>query len=345
MFDVITIGTATRDVFLESDLFRVVHDPMHLKRLGFRTGEAQCFALGGKVEIGAPTLTVGGGAANAAVTFARQDLKTAAVIKIGRDENGAAVLRDMKKEKVSSVALYDKGAMTAYSVILLSNSGERTILDYRGASAKMEKSEIPFKRLKAKWAYIVPGKIPFSVISLIVAHLKSQGAKIAVNPSRHYIELGAKQLKPILSRLDVVIMNREEASYLTGVRYEEEHKIFRRLDELVDGIAVMTDGPKGVMVSDGDRVFSAGIFREKKLVDRTGAGDAFGSGFVSGLMSRGFESGRRASTEAIKYAIRLASANATSVVEAVGAQPGILRKNQFKRDARWKNFKISTSRL
>jgi len=51
MFDVIAIGTATRDVFLISPLFKVLRDPKHLEKIGFKTGEAQCFALGAKVEV------------------------------------------------------------------------------------------------------------------------------------------------------------------------------------------------------------------------------------------------------------------------------------------------------
>jgi ribokinase len=344
MFDVLTIGTATRDVFIKSDVFKVIHDPEHLKKLGFPTGEAEYLPLGGKVEIPEPAVTVGGGAANAAVTFARQGFKTAAFMKLGRDEAGEEVIKTLKKDRVTTVPLYSSDKGTAFSVIMLSPTGERTILNYRGASEEVQKGEVPFKKLKARWAYIVPGRIPFATISLIVAHLKSQGAKIAMNPSRHYIELGAKQLKPILSRLDVVIMNREEASYLTGVRYEDEGKIFRKLDELVDGVAVMTDGPKGVWVSDGDCIFSAGIYKEKKLADRTGAGDAFGSGFVAGL-ARMTKPGARFSEAAIEYAIRLGSANATSVVESIGAQGGILKRADFENNGRFKKLSLKVKEI
>lgn len=344
MFDILTIGTATRDVFIKSDAFKVLKDPAHLEKLGFKTGEAECFALGGKIEIGAPEATVGGGAANTAITFARQGFRTGALMKLGRDEAGEAVIKTLKKDKATTLPLYSSDKGTASSVILLTSGGERTILNYRGASEEVQKGEIPFKKLKSRWAYIVPGRIPFSVISLIVAHLKSQGAKIAMNPSRHYIELGAKQLKPILSRLDVVIMNREEASYLTGIKYEDEKKIFRKLDELVDGIAVMTDGPKGALVSDGECIFSAGIYKEQKLVDRTGAGDAFGSGFVAGL-ARMAKPGARFSEAAIEYAIRLGSANATSVVESVGAQNGILKKADFENNRRWKKLALKVKEI
>ena len=128
MFDVLTIGTATRDVFLQSPYFRVVHDPQHLRRLGFPAGDAQCFALGAKIQVSPPVLAVGGGAANSSVTFARQGLKTGAVVGIGRDANGKAALADLESERVKTLPIYDPKQMTGYSVILLSPDGERTIL-------------------------------------------------------------------------------------------------------------------------------------------------------------------------------------------------------------------------
>lgn len=341
MYDVLTIGTGTRDVFLESKLFKVVYDPVHLKKLGFVSGEAQCFALGGKIEIKAPTLTVGGGAANAAVTFARQGFRTAALMKLGRDENGAAVVSVLKKERVTTLPIFDKKAMTAYSVILLSPSGERTILNYRGASEDMRLGEIDWKSLRARSVYIVPGRISFAVMRRMVAHFKRQGALVAMNPSKYYLELGAKKLAPVLRSLDVVIMNREEASYLTGKDYGKERAIFKSLDKMVPGIAVMTDGPNGVKVSDGEKIYRAGIFKERKLIDRTGAGDAFGSGFVSGLL----RSKNHLSPAAVRYAIRLGSANATSKVEYIGAQSGILSRSRFLREKRWQHFPILKKNL
>ncbi len=325
MFDVITIGTATRDIFLTSPLFKVLKDPVHLEKIGFKTGEAECFALGSKLEVKKPVFTVGGGAANAAVTFARQGFRTAAVVKIGEDESGKAVLAHLKEEKVATLGGRDKKDGTGYSTILLAPTGERTILVYRGASEDWTKKDAPLAKLKARWAYIAPGKIPFSLMEEILKTLKKRGVKIAMNPSRYYLEIAAKHPQVLFKYLDVVSVNREEASYLTGVGYKHDRGIFKKFDELIQGIAVMTDGPKGARVSDGRYIYTAPIFKERKLADRTGAGDAFGSGFVAGLMIK----------NDINFALRLASANATSVVEDIGAEAGILRrkdiaKNRFK---------------
>ncbi|HTY39596.1 MAG TPA: carbohydrate kinase family protein [Candidatus Paceibacterota bacterium] len=344
MFDVITIGTATRDVFLHSKGFRIVHDPKHLKRLGFPTGEVQAFALGAKLEVDTPVFTVGGGAANAAVTFARQGFRTAALYKIGRaDNHGQAVLKDMKKEGVVSWAAFDAEKMTAYSVVLVAPTGQRTILNYRGASEDMAKSNVPFSKLKARWAYIVPGRIDLGVMLAVIKRLRANGTKIAMNPSAHYLEMGASRLRPLLKHLDLISVNREEAAYLTGLPYAAEKKIFKWLDEWVSGIALMTDGPNGALVSDGKRLYEVSALRAR-VVDTTGAGDAFGSAFVSALVREKPVSDGCYSEAAMREAIRRALANSTSVVEYIGAQPGILTKRQLS-EKRWQHVPVRVHTL
>lgn len=72
---------------------------------------------------------------------------------------------------------------------------------------------------------------------------------------------------------------------------------------------------------------------KKKLVDRTGAGDAFGSGFISGLLHYkvNLNDLNKINPKYILEAIKLASANATSVVEHIGAQAGILTFSDYKK--------------
>ena len=335
MFDVITIGTATRDIFLTSPLFKVLRDPAHLKKIGFKTAEAQCFALGGKIEISKPILTTGGGATNAAVTFSRQGFKTAALIKIGEDQAGKDILDELVREKITTLKLQTNNNGTAHSTILLAPSGERTILVYRGASEDLKLKEIPFDKLKAKWLYISPGRISFETVKKVIDYAAGRKIPVAFNPSQYFIDLGIKKLKPILMKSKAVILNREEASCLTKADYENSKEIFKRLDKVVAGLAVMTDGPRGAMVSDGFNIYQAKGFEGKKVIDRTGAGDAFGSGFVSGLIQK----------RDIKYAIRLGMANAASVVEYIGTKEGILTKKEFEKSKRWQHLPIKISKL
>ncbi|MEK7076631.1 MAG: PfkB family carbohydrate kinase, partial [Patescibacteria group bacterium] len=97
---------------------------------------------------------------------------------------------------------------------------------------------------------------------------------------------------------------------------------------------VMTDGANGSLVSDGRYIYRAGIFEEKVLADRTGAGDAFAAGFVAGMIQK----------NDVHYAMRQAAANATSVVEHVGAQAGILKKGDLN-NKRWKYLDLDIEPL
>lgn len=331
MFDIVTIGTATIDVFLKSRNFKVLKDPHFTAQAGFPEHEAQCFALGSKLEVEELCMATGGGATNSAVTFARQGLKTATVCRLGKDENAEIIKKDLKKEKVETFLIHDPAHQTAYSTILISEDGERTIMVYRGASASLKFDELPLSKIDARWAYITPGSMKLESLQKLFKCFTDKKTKIAFNPSRAQLELGIEKLGQILHAVDVFIVNREEGSYLTGQPFEKEREIFKVLDKAVEGIVVMTEGPKGVMVSDGKMLYRAGTFKEKKLVDRSGSGDAFGSGFVAALVKGG----------KIEDGIRFGSANATSVVEYIGAKKGILTEGGLKRDARWRNLEIS----
>jgi ribokinase len=81
-------------------------------------------------------------------------------------------------------------------------------------------------------------------------------------------------------------------------------------------VVIISDGPNGVMASDGKTIVRAGMYEDVKVIDRTGAGDAFGSGFLS----------QWAEGKSLKDSIVFASANSTSVVTKIGAKTGILRK-------------------
>ncbi len=333
MLDVITLGTATRDVFITGEGFTVTRDRTFLEKLGFRSEEAECFAMGAKMEIERPVMTLGGGALNAAFTFASFGFRTGACFKVGKDEFGEGIARFVKGAGITPFVSFDTKEGTGYSTIILNKDGERTVLAYRGASSAISKKDIPFSKLKAKWLYVVSGHLPFALLLSLVEHGKRAGAKIALAPSKFHLKLGLRKLSPVFQKTDIVFMNREEAAELTREDYAKEKNIFRAFDGVVPGIAVMTEGGKGSLVSDGRYLYRAGIF-SGEVKDRTGAGDAFGSGFVAGLLQGGD----------IPYALRLGTANATSVVEDIGAQAGVLTKKQFA-DKRWKYLDLDVEPL
>lgn len=326
MFDVITIGSATRDVFLLSS--------------NFKTADGKQFLpAGAKIEIDKIIFSTGGGSTNAATTFSRQGLKTAALFKVGCDESSEYILDKIKKEKISSLAIKDDDKGSDYSTILINSSGERTVLVHYGASGDLGFSDIPFKKVKSKWAYVASGDISFKEIEKIFNYFYKNKTLIAFNPSKKIINMGLKKIKSLLDKTEVLLLNLDEGAELTRINIKKEKEIFQKLGYAVKGIVVMTKGPNGVMVSDGKNIYQSGIFNGI-VVDRTGAGDAFGSGFVAGLIQNKIQNTKYNIQDTIKYAIRLGSANATSVVSKIGSKEGILTKQKFEKDKKWKNLQI-----
>ena len=334
MFDIVTIGSATRDNFLSID-YKLIDWP--------DTPEKKALALpfGEKLEADDVFFTIGGNAVNASVTFARQGFKTACVAKLGSDF-GASDLKDrLKKEGVNTKFMASsKELPTAYSVLLL-EKGERTIISYPGASHTLSLDDLNLKKLKSKWWYVSLSGESHEIYSDLVRFAKENNIKIAFNPTGHHLKHKKEQILESLKDLTFLVLNEGEAATLTGISFNKPYEVFKALDEMVPGIVAVTSGDKGVTVSDGKNIYTAGIFPEQKIADRTGAGDSFGSGFVAGLL-RGEE---KPGVEDIKYAIRLASANATSVVESLGASEGALMKKDFEKNSRWQDFNVEVKSI
>ncbi|MEK7151633.1 MAG: carbohydrate kinase family protein [Patescibacteria group bacterium] len=321
MYDVITIGSATRDVLLKAEGFEL------RKHGDSPTGVEQCFPLGSKIEVEEIVFTTGGGGTNAAVTFGRQGFKTACVGVVGEDSIGQRILNELKKEKIKTFFQEHNDNKTAYSVILVHSNAERTILSYKGEGQHFDVKRVPFGKLKSKWIYIDSLGGHYDLFEALVNHAVKNNIKIACNPGGKEIEMGAEKLKPLLSKIDIFITNKEEGIQLLGEELTESHEhVLNELQKVIKGIVVVTDGHNGVRVRLNDREFRAGV-PDSPIVERTGAGDAFGSGFVSEYIRQIKASSRE--PEAIMKAIQFGTANASSVVTKFGGKAGILKKGDW----------------
>lgn len=313
MFDIVSIGSTTRDVFINLEDFRT------LDMADFSTGKAICFPLGSKIEIKKMVFASGGGGTNTAVTFARQGLSTACIGVTGDDFNGHEILDELDKEDVE-IKYFQKhyDDHTAYSVILVDSFGERTILSYKGEGQHFDASKVDFDQIQTKWLFLDSLGGHYDLLEKAVNWAVANNVKLATNPGGKELAHGLEKLKPLFKNFSIIIMNQEEAAGLTGIDYKKEEEIFKFMDEIIGGIFVMTKGPEGVVVSDGKNVYRAGV-PDSPIVERTGAGDAFSSGFISEYIRSGD----------VSRAIQLATANASSVVTQYGAKAGILKKDDW----------------
>ena len=328
MFDVVTFGSATRDIFVRSKDFKIIESA------DFLTGKALAVGAGEKVYVEEVIFSSGGGGTNCAATFALQELRTAYVGLVGHDLPGREIIKELGGLGVETDFIKITNQIgTPVSIILSAPKKERSILVYEGASHLLVKEDVPWEKIKqAKWFYLsgLSGKAS-KVFSEIINFAKKNEIKLAVNPGHDQLTNDLEVLKSLLDKIDILIVNQEEASIITGIDYKKEEEVFEKFDELVPGIAVMTKGPEGVAVSDGKNIYRAGI-PESGYIDRTGSGDAFGSGFVAGIIQE----------NNIEYAIQLATANATSKVQQIGAKNGLLKKGEW---GEWEKVQVAISEL
>lgn len=311
MVKICALGAASQDVFLSGKGIRAELDP--------RTNEymeefSQDFKLGAKIGVDKVSFATGGGATNAAVTFARQGLESSFIGKLGRDIASHGVLEELDKEQVDTGrVIYHDSLGTQYSTILLADNGERTILVYRGAANSHERSDyeqVDFSGLD--WIYVSSFAGAMDALDVIFDRAKSAGVKVAFNPGEAELK-EADKLRGLLENVDVLLVNKEEAAKVVEGNSSEE--LARHAVNLVP-VVVVSDGPNGVVATDGKTVISAGMYEDVPVLDRTGAGDAFGSGFLS----------KYAVGQSLKDAVVFASANSTSVVQKIGAKEGILHQ-------------------
>lgn len=312
MVKICALGSASQDVFISGEGISSQLDPKINK---YAKEFVQPFKLGAKINVEKVNFATGGGATNAAVTFARQGLSSSFIGKMGNDVAADVVISELDKEYIdSSQVVRDEKGGTQYSTVLLTDSGERTILIYRGAatSHKAEDYEnLDFS--KFDWIYVSTFAGRFEALSTIFRKAAENNVKIAFNPGEAELA-DPNKLKALLDEVEILLVNKEEAQQI--VPGETLDELVRHLLKYAP-ISVVSDGPNGVMASDGKYMVRAGMYEDVPVLDRTGAGDAFGSGLTSQI----------AQGKSLKEAVIFGSANSTSVVQYLGAKQGILRED------------------
>jgi len=329
MFDIITFGSATRDIILK---------PKQLTQLKYEKQQENnqiCFPFGSKIDIQDIYFTSGGGATNTAATFALQGYNVAFCGAIGQDLSGQELVNELKSFKINtSLVVKKQEKATNHSIVILGDGTDRTILAYRGAAELLDEKDIPFKKLKTKWLYLAPlSGLLCDKFESILQFAEEHNIQVAVNPGM--AQLSLPNFSEIAKKINVLILNQEEASFLTktgapkdlGARPSTnienvsalvpwQREIFGKITNMCHGIVIMTMGGDGVVVSDGKKIYSAKPHVDRIIVDTTGAGDAFGSGFIAEFIKSGD----------IESSIQLGMANSVSCLSKIGAKNGLLKK-------------------
>lgn len=310
MHDIISIGSAVRDIFVLSKDLEIVKDPHH------KGGLAERIPLGSKIDIDEMFVTTGGGATNSAATFANFGLSTGIIARLGHDEDGDLILEDLQARGIDTkLCVKDSKDNTGLSILLTAPGGERTILVYRGVSGAFTEKDIPTSKLKTRALYVSSLGGDAATLEKIASYCEKKAIFLAWNPGNKELALPKAQLRHMLTAADILLVNKEEATVLAGGKPEHLSVIglARKLLRHEHQIVIVTDGTKGTHAASKAESWFVGT-RTVKSISRTGAGDAFGSATVAALLK---------GTSLID-ALRIGTLNAESVIQSYGAKQGLL---------------------
>ena len=303
MFDIIAVGSATVDVFVNTEYNKLIRN---------KKTTLQAYPVGGKLLIEHLHFTSGGGGTNTAVAFKKLGLKTAFLGKLGNDLNADLVSHDLQEQGITNLSARGSNEDTGFSIILDSIGHDRTILTKKGANNTLKIQNIKLKKLKTKWMYFsTMMQDSYQTLKTIANFAKKNNIKIAMNISQYLAEKGIPYLKPILKNVAIFILNKEEA--LTLTKQKTVKNAYKKLHNLGIPILSITDGKNGASASDGKNIYTIKPHKVK-VVETTGAGDAFASSFVTGYINK----------QDITFALQAGKANAESVIQHHGAKNKLL---------------------
>ncbi len=306
MARIVSLGSALQDIYL------VDHDDLVPTTIG---GDAIFgkVLVGSKVDIDKISYEVGGGGINSAITFSRHGHEAILMSNISRDTAGASIIKALSEEGIddSYINCLERRATGSSIVLLDEKSGERTILTYRGASVQFGNfDEKDLDLIQPDWLYVTTVRGDMHTLERFFKKAKNSDIKVMFNPGVKELE-NPKEVLKLLKYVDILNVNKSEASRLVpGVVLEE---LLYHLNSYVETV-IITDGAMGGIAGDSKEVYRFGIYEDKKIKDATGAGDAFGSGFLAHL----------AAGHSFRSSLIFASANSTAVVSKLGANKGIL---------------------
>jgi len=310
-FDLISIGGATVDLSFYSK------DGELVSVGGAAKQRMLAFEYGAKIVADRVYATCGGGASNSAIAASRLGLKTAIVCRVGNDDNGRLIIKNLKNNKVDSGLIkINRQAATGFSVILTIDNPakEHIAFIHRGANGNLSANDFAAD-LPAGWCYVT--SLPADSWCEIMAKLVKADKNIVWNPGNEQLK-DISAVKKFLPKIRLLMLNRREA--LEFRKLKEIKGLLAYLQGLGPKLTVITDGVNGAYAFDGRKYYYMKA-ASSKVINTLGVGDAFGAGLTSALIY----------DKNIKEALTWGIKNSASVVRGIGAQAGLLTKKEIEK--------------
>lgn len=310
---ILAIGDIVTDAFikLKEDEAEVITDDHGNKKLVLPFGTKPPYDHVDIVQAVGPS-------PNAAVSFSRIGARSGLMAYMGDDLPGKDMLDYLHTEHVDTSTISVAEGQKSNYWYVLRYGAERTILvkNEKYNYSWQEPEQVP------DWIYLsaLDGTSWGLHVELLNYLEKHPDTKLVFQPGTFHFKWGAEKLAAIYARSHMVCMNKEEAADVTGRDLDNLEDLFDGLHNLGSEIVVITDGPKGSYASDGKKIISIPNYPDPKPpLDRTGAGDAFASTITTAL----------AMGESLETALSWAPINSMNVCQHLGAQAGLLTKEQI----------------
>jgi len=282
LIDVVTLGGSNTDLIMSvSDVMRFeTYSQEEIKKY-------TAIEYSSKVNVNSLNIAPGGSASNIASDLATIGMKTRYLGVIGKDQNGDIALHDMQNRGVdtSFIKRTDED-LTGVSIILMTGYGkDRSILAYKGASNLVDPDYIKEEMIKdAKvfaWTSLTSER-SCAAIQKAIDFAKKYDVIVCACPSISIIKKQKQKAIKFVKQSTIASMNKEEIRELTDEKTTIQG-IKKLLSWGITKIAVSL-GSKGSRLIAGENVIESGIY-PVPTTDTTGAGDAFASGFIYGILN------------------------------------------------------------
>lgn len=309
--DLLSVGDANLDAFITPTESESLCD--------INTKECLiAFSYADKIPVKNLEFSVGGNAANNAVGTKRLGVNVGSVLTLGDDGIGSQIIEKLKLENIDLTYVISQPATLSNFNVAVTYTGERTIFTYHAPRSY----EFPVNLPKVPWMYLTSMGESFKPFYNHITEwlVKNPETKLAFNPGTWQLRGGIEAIGNVFKLSTAVFVNKQEAEKLTG--YEAKGEVTKELLMALSGlgpkIAVITDGGNGSYVLDGNKFLHCGIL-PVDAYERTGAGDAFGSGFLSAVIEG------KPTEEALVWG----TVNSASVIGYTGSQKGLLTKDDM----------------
>ncbi len=307
MFDLLTIGDPIIDTHVQID--EACTDCQVVPG----TRNQLCLAYGEKIAITDSFQSLGGNAANVAIGARRLGLSTGILSTVGEDTNGSIALHELKHHGVdTSLISFDPQHQSRYSIVL-NYRGERTILSYSDEKKYLWPTTLP----GIGWIYYTGLSQGYETVQeKLLEHLaKHPEIRLGVNPGSYMLKHALPALQEIIQHTHLLVLNLEEAEKIVATTLSNEKTIsslFHRLFSLGAKEVALTDAARGAWAGTKEELWHLPAYPVTPI-SKTGAGDAFSSGYLAARFY-----GKHIS-EALEWGI----ANSSSVIQKHGPHGGL----------------------